>query len=64
MLKLSIFLDTFNETNGVSIFYKNYYKWNEEFKKTKTIIFSIADKDVHIVGINTQIFLSKPYFKK
>lgn len=61
MLNLAIFLDTFNETNGVAITYQYYFKWNEKFKKTKTIIFSIADKDDTIIKRYTKIFLFKPF---
>jgi len=61
MLNLAIFLDTFNETNGVSITYKNYFLWNEKFKKTKTIILSVADNDQNTIGKYTKIFLLKPH---
>lgn len=63
MLNLAIFLDTFNETNGVAITYKYYFDWNEKYKKTKTIIISISDKDDKIVKKFTKIFLIKPYLK-
>ncbi|MHB1377560.1 MAG: glycosyltransferase, partial [Candidatus Humimicrobiaceae bacterium] len=63
MLNLAIFLDTFNETNGVAVTYKYYFKWNEKYKKTKTIIVSISDKDNTIVKKFTKIFLIKPYLK-